>query len=430
VRVVHVSTHDVAGGAARAAYRIHTSLLDLGVDSSMLVAVRGSEDPSVREIRIDRRLGARVRRWRLRRRLAIDHRRLERTRPPGYERFSDDRTELGPDLIRDLPAADVVHLHWVADLLDYSSFFRHVGGSLPLVWTLHDMNPFTGGCHYDAGCGRFEDACGACPQLGSSRSEDLSREVWRRKERALATVPDRLLHVVAGSEWLRESVSSSSLFGRFAASSFDYGIDTDVFAPPERYGARAELGIPDDLPVVLFVADAVDNRRKGFSELVDALGALPPDLPVLLVSIGGGEPAVPPGLRHLHLGRVRGDAALVRVYGAADLFVIPSLQEAYGQTALEAMACGTPAVGFDTGGMRMLIRPGITGELVPTGDTVALSTAIEVLLRDPGRLAAMRVRCRDLAVREHSLRGEAGRYLEIYQRLVEAGAVGANASDR
>src|SRR5687767_14714096 len=149
MRVVHVSTHDLAGGAARAAHRIHRGLEEIGIDSVMLVAVKGSRSPSIVEVSPEARLPARVHRWRMRRKSRLRKERYRDSRPGGYERFSDDQPPLGKDLITQHPAADIIHLHSVADLLDYDLFFRDLRRDVPIVWTLHDMNPFTGGCHYD-----------------------------------------------------------------------------------------------------------------------------------------------------------------------------------------------------------------------------------------------------------------------------------------
>jgi glycosyltransferase involved in cell wall biosynthesis len=420
VRVLHISTHDVAGGAARAAGRIHRGLIELGVDSSMLVAVRGGLGRNVSALRIGRRPGARLCRWMARKRRLADMARYQRKTLAGFERFSDDRTELGKDLVRQLPEADILHLHWIADLLDYREFFRRLPPARRLVWTLHDMNPFTGGCHYDADCGRFAGACGACPQLGSDDAGDLSRAVWTRKHESMATVRSDRMHLVAGSRWLEEEVRRSSLLGRFPVSTFHYGVDSRVFSPRDRAGARAALGIDPAAKVLLFVADSLENRRKGLKHLLAALSLLPEELPLCLVSIGRGMPADASPRPHVYLGHIDDDEKLAAAYSAADLFVIPSIQEAYGQTALEAMACGTPAVGFDTGGIREVIREGETGRLVRTRDSDALASAITSLLQAPALLARMREQCREIAVAEHSLRSEAERYLSLYRSLAQS----------
>lgn len=419
VKVVHLSTHDVAGGAARAALRIHEGLLDIGVSSSMLVAVRGSSEPSVHAVEVDRGLLPRLRRRALRGRMAAEWKSYEASRPPGLERFSDDRAVLGRDLVRQLPRADLLHLHWVADLVDYNVFFRRLPPDVPIVWTLHDMNPFTGGCHYDGYCGRFVDACGACPQLGSTIENDLSRDIWERKRAAFARLANHRLHVVTPSQWLRGEANRSSLLGRFRSSSIHYGLDTAVFAPSDRAAARARFNLDPVAPIVLFVADSLENRRKGFPELQTALSLLPQGLGVQVVSIGRGGADSSMGERHIHLEHMSDDASLAALYCAADLFVVPSLQENYAQTALEAMACGTPAVGFDVGGVRQVIRNGETGSVVPLGDAAALAEAIRALLENPGGLGPMRRRCREIAEEEHTLRRQAERYRSLYDELLE-----------
>jgi glycosyltransferase involved in cell wall biosynthesis len=421
VKVVHISTHDISGGAARAASRIHEGLVALGVESSMLVAVRAGDGPGVTEVTVDRSLAARVRRRVLRYRMTADRARYAHSEPAGFEKFSHHRAELGADLVREFPAADILHLHWIADYLDYGPFFRAAPAGQRFVWTLHDMNPFTGGCHYDADCGRFTMMCGACPQLGSTEERDLSREIWSGKRRALAGLSDDSLHVVADSYWLQRESRNSSLLGRFRSSTVHYGLDTDVFRPRERRSVRKELGLSENSRVLLFVADSVANRRKGFSKLLQALDFVDPIPGLHLVSIGQNAPSMPLSVPHLHIDSVRDDDRLARIYSAADLFVIPSLQEAYGQTALEAMACGTPAVGFDAGGIPEVIRDGETGAIVPTGDFERLGSVIRALLADLPLLERMGRRARQIVEQEHGLTTQAARYRSLYEELMRTG---------
>ncbi|HEX2092492.1 MAG TPA: glycosyltransferase family 4 protein [Longimicrobiaceae bacterium] len=417
MRILHLSTHDVTGGAARAAHRLHRGLLGVGAESRMFVFGRAGEDPEVIRFRPTPTLSGRVRRRIRRRRITADFERYRSTRPRGYEQFSDDRTEYDAEVMRQLPPCDVVNLHWIAGFVDLGAFFTNLPRGVPVVWTLHDMNAFTGGCHYDDYCGKFADSCGACPQLGSRDEQDLSRAVWRRKHDALAGIPPPRLHVVGDSHWLTDRARCSSLLKRFPVSTIHYGLDTEVFTPREKSAARQALGIPAEARVLLFVADSVENRRKGFPLLVRALEGLNhPDL--FLISIGRGSPGIPAGLPHLHFGRIGEDRLLSVVYSAADLFVIPSLQEAYGQTALEALACGTPAVGFDAGGIPDIIRPGVTGLLARTGDADALREAIAALLGAPAQRMAMAENGRRLVVEEHSLEAQARRYLALYEDLL------------
>lgn len=419
MKVVHLSTHDIRGGAARAAHRLHTGLRRLGHDSQMLVLYRHSSDPAVRALRRPASLLSRVRR-RLRRdwiRLALE--RYAATRPAGYERFSQDRTEYGADLLAQLPACDVVNLHWIGGFVDYQSFFAAVAAHTPLVWTLHDTNPFTGGCHYDGGCGRYNSGCGTCPQLGSKHEKDLSSQIWQRKLGILGRLQRERLHIVAQSRWMANEASSSVLLRRFPVTTIPIGLDTDVFSPRDHRTARAALEIPQDARVVLFAADSATNRRKGFDLLTQALACLS-DLPnVFLVSLGRGEPVIEAQIPHLHLGHLGNDRLLSLVYSSADVFVIPSLQDNLPNTVLESLACCTPVVGFAVGGIPDMVHPGVTGLLAPAQDVGALGRAIRQLLEDPDTRARMAANCRRVAVEEYALEKQAQAYVDLYRRVVD-----------
>ena len=179
-KVVHLSTYDVAGGAARAAYRLHDGLRRAGVDSSMFVREARTTDSSVIKFEPTKSFCKRAER-RIRRE-QID-RKLRPAVPPDSDRvepFRTDRSEYGLDILPQLPPYDILNLHWIADFVDYPSFFGAFSKNTRIVWTLHDMNAFTGGCHYDLGCGRYLGECGNCPQLLAAGANDLSREIWTR----------------------------------------------------------------------------------------------------------------------------------------------------------------------------------------------------------------------------------------------------------
>ena len=150
-----------------------------------------------------------------RRQILGDFARYHATRPTGLEPFSDDRSVHAFDLVKQLPPCDVIYLHWVAGFVDYHAFFSALPPRTPVVWLLHDMNVMTGGCHYDDDCGRYVNGCGACPQLGSADPEDLSRQVWKRKQEVFGTVEANRLHLVAPSRWMRELAKASPLLSRF-----------------------------------------------------------------------------------------------------------------------------------------------------------------------------------------------------------------------
>ncbi len=414
MNILHLNTHDISGGAARAAHRLHTGLGRLGHDSTMFVAHRRSSDPHVVSFEppAPSPPGFLAR---LRRRL-LPPRRPAYTRLPGYDAFSNDRAAHGPELLAQMPPADVINLHWVATFVDYHTFFEAV--SRPVAWTLHDMNPFTGGCHYTAGCSRYNRGCGACPQLGSTDPDDLSRHIWQRKQDLFTRLPPGRLHLVALSRWMAEQVQNSALLSNYPLSIIPNGLDTAIFAPQNRAFTRRVLGLPPAARVLLFAAGRSDNHRKGFDLLAEALAHLD-DLPDLfLLSVGSSRPVLKSGLPHMHLGHLANDRLLALAYSAADVLVIPSRQDNLPNTVLEAMACSTPVVGFEVGGIPDMVRPGVTGLLAPPEDAPALGRAIAELLADPAAWAEMSANCRRVAVAEYSLEVQARRYVELYETML------------
>ena len=266
MRVLHINAFDQFGGAARAAYRLHTGLQKIGVESRMFVGDKRGSDDSVSSYEPPTDPLNRIRREIRRRWLARSLNGYRVTAPAGLRNFSDDRTIYGNDPWRRLPDHDVIHLHWVVGFVDYSDFFlSQVPRKTPIVWTLHDMNPFTGGCHYDEDCGKFTAACGACPQLTSKDENDLSYQVWQRKRKAVAMISPHRLHIVADSNWLASEAKRSSAFAGLPVTAIHYGLDVDTFAPRDRLAARSVLGIPPDARVVLFGADHLGVQRKGFA---------------------------------------------------------------------------------------------------------------------------------------------------------------------
>ena len=420
MKILHVSLDDGGSGAGRAAYKLHAGLRRLGHDSSMFVAKKVSDDPTVRAF--EPPADQRIIRRREERKEEIEHdlARYGDSRPKHLigDGFTDDRGANGAEPLKQLPPHDLINLHWFGGFLDYQTFFANAPRETPVVWTLHDMNAFTGGCHYDDYCGKFSDRCGACPQLGSGDEQDLSRRIWTRKNEALAAVEEGRMRLVAVSRWMAEETRRSSLLGGFPVTSINPSIDSQVFAPRDRDAARSALGVPEDASVVLFIADSLVTRRKGFSLLAEALETLK-DVPNLfLLSLGHHDPGIVKDVPHLNLGYIEDDLALSGVYSAADVFVMPSVQEAFGQTVLEAMSCGTPVVGFDLGGIPEMVRPGVTGELVPPGDTKALGDAIKGLLEDPEKQAELSANGRRAAVEEFAPDIQAGRYAEVYRSIL------------
>jgi glycosyltransferase involved in cell wall biosynthesis len=418
MKILHINTKDNGDGAARAAFGLHSGLRALHQDSRMLVAERRTHDPNVMEAVRSRGLSSRLPRIARRLALQLSVSRYASSRPAGAGWFTDDRSEYGSSLVPQLPECDVVNLHLIGGLVDYRDFFRAVPARKPVVWTLHDTNPFTGGCHYHGACRRFNQHCGQCPELGSSGSRDLSRAIWQRKKQSYSFIPEGRLHLVSPSRWLAGAAQQSALLGRFPVSVIPHGLDTSIFSPRDKGMAKELLGIKRDSSVVLFAATDVGTPRKGFKLLAEALALWPAGKPVHLLSVGQGSDF--PGLQlpRTSLGFIGDDRILSWVYSAADLYVTPTLDEAWGNTVMESVSCGTPVVGFDTGGVPDMVRDGVSGFLAPKGDVAALREAMLRVLDNPALKVQLAENCRRIAVEEYDVQVQARRYLALYESLL------------
>lgn len=303
-----------------------------------------------------------------------------------------------------LNEADLLHLHWVTGLLSIDGVARLLHGSAPVVWTLHDMWPMTGGCHYAFDCDGFTRTCRGCPQLQSPshtlpqlRLNDR-RHGWTR----------RLPHIVTPTRWMHDQAARSTLLRRADVSVIPNGVDLAEFAPVDRAVALRALGLPDDGVYILFVAESHAEKRKGYAELLSALELLGEALParadrpaIRLLSVGDAS-GMPPSvcIESIALGTIADTKRMREVYGAADIFVLPSLQDNLPNTLIEAMACGRPVIAFDVGGVREAIIAGETGLVVPVGDIHALMNALLTLVGDKKRCAAMAKAARARAERE------------------------------
>jgi glycosyltransferase involved in cell wall biosynthesis len=351
--------------------------------------------------------------------LAYDLNRYPRSGLDHGELFSDDRSANGKAPYCQIPPCDILHLHLIAGFLDSRSLFNWVPRGLPMVWTLHDLNPFTGGCHFDAGCKRYRENCGACPKLGTSKENDLSRQIWNRRHSVYSRISPAQLQLVAPCRWVAEEVQQSSLLGRFPVTVIPYGINIETFAPRDRAFARDALDIPREAKVLIFAALNVSERRKGFSLLIEALKGLREDPNLFLLVVGSHAAVQQSGIPYRALGYISSEHLLSIAFSAADLTVVPTLQETGPMIVMESLACGTPVVGFPAGDMPAIVRPGVTGMLVDSGDAAALREGILGLLENRETLSQMRVKSRQVAVEEYSSELFAKRHLALYKARLE-----------
>lgn len=414
MRALSICTHASSGGAARAAYRLVEGLRDLDCSVGILAQHRENGDFDCIEPQPDS-LGRIVNRLRYKAEHWANARYLR-------EPTADWSSNLLPDrsVVRAIKefAPDIVHLHWIGGgFLPIPALAKL---NLPIVWTLHDMWPFTGGCHYSGGCQGYRVGCGGCPLLGSQTSHDLSRVIWAAKNRYWNTIN---LTIVSPSNWMADCARASSLFGRNRVAVIPNGLDTERFRPFDNRFAREALGLAQDRRLILFGAvRARDNARKGYAILQAALGRLAtlPNPPELVVFGASGHTSDNlSALPTRFLGNLRDDVSLALLYSACDLFVAPSLEENLSNVVMEAMACGTPCVAFSVGGMPDLIDHLANGYLARPNDSDDLADGIRQLLEVVDLRRNLGAAARLKAETQYAIGTISRRYFHLYQSLLE-----------
>jgi glycosyltransferase involved in cell wall biosynthesis len=403
MKVVHVST-STTGGAGIAALRLHCGLLQKSVDSSFIAlytSKKGAFPNNIFQFNHNYSLLNRIKR---KLNLPVLQQKENNTMIHGlkkdYELFSFPFTDFRveeDDLLRN---ADIVHLHWVSNFINYPTFFKKI--KKPIVWTFHDMNPLLGGFHY----------------LGDKyRNESFSSIEERLKKMKIAELKHaNNLTVVTPSQWLGNDLKMNSAFRNVRYAHIPYGLDLSVFKPQDKSFARSQFNIPLGRKVILFVSENVTNYRKGFDLLTEAIREIDLASEFLLVSIGKGKTGFSQNGRIMALGKIADDRLMSLLYSAADVFVLPSREDNFPNVMLEAMACGTPVIAFDRGGMREVIRNNYNGILVEDVTAKGLRTAIELFIS--GHCIFDSKEIRDFAVHNFDLILQASRYLKLYQRIL------------
>lgn len=342
---------------------------------------------------------------------------------PGYrgrELFSMPRSVL--DFTKQAPLfseLNVVHLHWVAGILDYVNVGPMTRGK-GVVWTLADMAPFTGGCHYSEGCEEFTRECRDCHLLPPG--SDIAHENWKRKRDAYAKIDT--LQIICPSRWIGERAARSSLFRGRAINIVPNAFPIDDFQPVNRIVARSKLSLPLNKKLVLFGADSLANRRKGGDLLRSALRQLAEsgratDVHVLVYGHHTLELPLP-----VHsLGFLNGPEQLSLAYSAADAYAFPSREDNAPLTVAEALLCGTPVVAFPVGNVPELVTSRVNGYVAEYGNTHDFATGLAWALSatpDVRSTIDMRIRCREAAIQHHNATLAIDRHLAVYDEVRRA----------
>jgi glycosyltransferase involved in cell wall biosynthesis len=405
-----INTYDSLGGAAIATYRLHRALLTEGIHSQLYVQKKITQDPTViNPHSIFGKINPSLR-YKLDRCLLFPY----RTRDPAYwspawvpNLISHEIKKINPE---------IVHLHWICDGFIPVSALRKI--DRPLFWTFHDMWPMTGGCHYAGTCEKYQDHCNACPHLKSQKQNDLSSWVWKRKEKYWM---DLDVTVVTPSKWLAECAKKSALFKNQTIKVIPNCLDINQFRPFDKVMTRNTFSLPLDKNLILFGAvDATSDKRKGFHLLKEALkhlSASGDDSNAELVIFGNLKETgqLETKMKVHTLGKIPDENRLPLLYSAADVFIAPSLQENLSNTVMESLACGTPVVAFNVGGMPDMIDHKSNGYLARPFECQDLSDGISWILKNEKQREHLSTSARKKVLQNYETTNIAQQYIKLYE---------------
>lgn len=411
LKVLHLVAGSLSGGAARGVIPVHRALLKMGVDSVMLVD-HGEvwSDPSIISTEVSPGSKfARQLRWH------IDA--LPLKFYPARKRTPFSPGVVGARLheVVERVQPDIINLHWVNAAFVNITHLRNL--KRPVVWTLRDLWPITGGCHYPLDCDHFTGGCGRCPQLGSERHLDLTRFLCSRKRCAYDGIN---LTFVGISKWVSDCANRSSVSGGARVETILNCINTSAFYPVNKVVAREILKLPTDLPIVLFGAQNPKDSYKGYDSLVAFLRIVESEGARYHIATFGAPPTDlldQIRLSYTTFGHLHDDLSLRLVYSAADVFVAPSHQEAFGKTIAEALACGTPAVAYDIGGPQEIIQHRKTGYLSRPFEPSDIAEGVRWVLEN-GRCDDMASLCHKSVEKAFSPDRAAAEYLGLYKDIL------------
>ncbi len=421
------------GGAAIAALRLHEALLDVNVHSNMYVAQQQFFQNRVHVLPskptpknggiavLGQHANASIRKELLSYRQRL-HQEIKRypNRPQGAEYFSMPGQCVPLEHIPFLEDVDILHFHWVAGMLDPSLCANYLKGK-KIVWTLHDMNAFTGGCHYSNGCRKFEKMCSACPELGSNNERDLSFDTWRAR---MAANRELDINVVAPSAWLAEEAKKSALFGKFPVHHIPYAQPLHVFRPLQRDFIRQQLELKPDSLALMFASQSLDNTRKGGIYLVQLLHMLAQTplkehITVFMLGNNARTEFTNTGINVKCLGHIDDKEQMAAIYNAADAVLVPSLEDNQPNVICEAMGCGTPVIAFANGGITEIIRHEETGYLAESQDVVQLLNGV-LWVHKQSTNPLTRKLCRTYATTVWDRTKMAIAYRELYEEILKS----------
>ncbi|KEQ29496.1 glycosyl transferase family 1 [Pedobacter antarcticus 4BY] len=421
MKVIHINTYEGNGGAGRACLRLSDALKAHGTDSSVLVYYQFQKSEKSRAFShsIFQKISA-VYHILAERYLSKFLTKAALKTPFSLQWFGSN--------IASHPAvqsADIIHLHWVnhgflkpSNLADLEELNK------PIVWTFHDSNAFTGGCHVRYACENFHKQCGNCPLLKMSGKNDLSHWNWLKKKKGYANLD---FHIIAPSNWMASSVRFSSLMGVRPQTVIPNTIETNVFKPYVKSEARRIFNIaPEKFVILSGFMPSKNDKHKGTAYLVEALNDLakrpdidPGNIELLIFGNKDGIEMPEFPFKTTLLGTISDDTQLAKCYSAADAFITPSLEDNLPNTVMESLACATPVIAFKTGGIPDMVNHLVNGYLAEYESAEDLATGMEWLyheehapeIQKEARLTILKYFSEEVVAKQHQ---------QLYQSLIDA----------
>jgi glycosyltransferase involved in cell wall biosynthesis len=425
MKILIVNTYDF-GGAASACKRLHIGLIEIGFDSTLLFKER--KKPLKNSLVYPKKL------INYRKRIINKFRIVSgkcnfassipkseyhksqflKQRPDGLEYFSFINSNCDITATKAYKEADLIHLHWVADFLDWKSFFNR--NTKPIVWTLHDQNPFLGGEHYAERYLGIDYFGNPIPRVRKQVELMIEQKLLMRKKIYLNLLTN--ITIVSPSRWLMNSSKVSELFNGFPHFLIPYGIPTNIYKPLDRNYCREVLGLPTNKQIILFVAESVDNSRKGYAFLQRSLELIDEKFSKNIILCAIGEKVeMNQNNTVIELGKFNDERLMAIAYSAADIFVLPSLEDNLPNTILESLCCGTPVICFPVGGIIDVVEDGENGLICDEISVLGLLNRITKFLS--GELKFDRESISNNAIMQFSLHNQANEYIKLYKNILD-----------
>ncbi len=419
LKVVHLNTYDGNGGAGRACTRLNQALLSQNIDSKVIVHYKFGKNPQIGDFNTGV-LGKFYTAATIILERVWAKRYLKALKTPFSFAWFGRSVIHHPDVKK----ADIIHLHWVNHGFLNPSHIAEISKlGKPVVWTFHDSNAFTGGCHVRYTCDHFERECGDCPLLKNSSPNDYSHRIWEQKQDAYNKLK---FNIIAPSTWMQASVLRSSLMKGRKIDQIPNTLETDIFKPVDKRSAKEQAGLAKDKFILLsgFMPSRKD-MHKGTSYLIESLELLKTRLGIKaeeieLVIFGNRNTADMPDFpfKTSFLGTINNDEQLAICYAAADAFLIPSLEDNLPYTVMESLACGTPVIAFTTGGIPDMVKHEYNGYLATYRSAESFADGMEWIINHPDR-SLLQHQARQTIMDHFSEKIISQKHIDLYHQLLK-----------